>query len=533
MKVVSSRPDIHTLGIEASRRDFLKGAAGMTFLVGTSGLLAACDSIKQAEVLSAYEPNVWATISGDGKITVMVPVAEMGQGSMTSLPRIFAEELDADWQDVNPVQVFELKKEFGNPYFGGLIYTSGSRGVTDYFTPLRIAGAQARRLLMMAAAEHWQEPLSALMTEPSMVIHAASGRQLGYGEIATFAYVPTVMPDISHADLKASKDFRLIGHNVMRVDVPLKVNGTAEFAIDVQVPGMIYASVLHASVEGERPVEINDAEALKVSGVDQIVILDNAVAVLGSTIEATHQGKKLLEVEWTSDAPARAWNSDETLSRYSTVANDVSQTGTVWHEEGDFDSAFEGADRQVAVEYLSDYVYHAQMEPLNAIASVNPAGDGAEIWCGTQSQTLTVMAVATELKTTLEKIKLNQMLLGGGFGRRAELKPTYLIHAVQLSKQIGKPVKVIWSREDDLSNGWFRPATAQLMRAGIDEQGEVVAWSHRVAGPSVLQFYNSRRWDMTGGKDIVSMHGAEIPNYGIANINAEHLITERAARLAP
>ena len=525
---ISNPPDT-----SLSRRSFIKRSAGMTFLVGTSGLLAACDSIKQVDVLSKFEPNVWATISSDGKITVMVPVAEMGQGSMTSLPLIFAEELDADWQDINPVQVVELKKEFGNPYFGGLIYTSGSRGVIDYFTPLRIAGAQARQLLMMAAAEHWQVPLSELTTKPSLVVHAAFGRQLSYGEIAAFAKAPDTLPEVTPAELRQQKDFRLIGHDTLRVDVPLKVDGTAEFAMDVQVPGMVYAAMLHAPVEGETPVNINETETLNVTGVQQVVALDNAVAVIGITVEATHSGKELLEVEWSNEASSRSWDSDDTLGEYSAAANNLAQAGTPWRVEGDFDTAFSGATRQITSEYQNDYVYHAQMEPLNATASVNAAGDGAEIWCGTQSQSLTIMAVAGILDTTPEKIKLNQLLLGGGFGRRAELEPTYVIEAVQLSRQIGKPVKVIWSREDDLRNGWFRPATAQLMRAGINEQGQVVAWGHRMAGPSVLQFYNSRRWSVADGKDIVSMHGAGIPNYDIANIKTEHVMLERTARLSP
>ena len=516
-----------------SRRNFIKGAVGMTFLVGTSGLLLACDSKQQAEVLSKFEPNVWATISSDGKITVMTPVAEMGQGSMTSLPLIFAEELDASWQDINPVQVVELKKEFGNPYFGGLIYTSGSRGVIDYFTPLRIAGAQVRQLLMMAAAEHWQLPLSELTTKPSLVVHAASGRQLSYGEIAAFAKAPDTLPEILEAQLRQPKDFRLIGHDTKRVDVPSKTNGLAEFAMDVQVPGMVYAAMLHAPAEGESPVKINETETLNVPGVQQVVVLDNAVAVIGITVEATHSGKELLEVEWSNEAPSRSWDSDDTLGEYSAAANDLSHAATSWRVDGDFDTAFGEAARQITSEYLCDYVYHAQMEPLNATACVNAAGDGAEIWCGTQSQSLTIMAAAAVLNTTTEKIKLNQLLLGGGFGRRAELEPAYVIEAVQLSRQIGKPVKVIWSREDDLRNGWFRPATAQLMRAGIDAEGQLTAWSHRMAGPSVLEFYNSRRWSVTNGKDIVSMHGAGILNYEIANIKVEHVIQDRTARLSP
>ena len=516
-----------------SRRGFLKGAAGMTFVIGASGLVAACGTEQQAAKLADFDLTVWATLSSDGKVTVMAPAAEMGQGSMTALPLIFAEELDADWDDINPVQVSTPKKEFGNPYFGGLLYTGGSRAVADYFTKLRIAGAQARKILMLAAADHWQVPVGELTTEPSVVVHAASDRRLGYGEIAAFAEAPDSLPEISDSDLKNPADFRLIGHDTPRVDVPLKVNGTAQYAMDVQVPGMVYAAIQHAPVEGESPVTIDDAETLKVPGVLEVVALENAVAIIGETVEATRFGKDVLAVEWTGGAPGRKFSSDGNLVDTSAAANDLSVRGVPWREEGDTYAALEGAAKVVTAEYFADHVYHAQMEPLNATALVNETGDAVELWTGTQSQTLTVITAAKVLGTTQDKVTLHQMLLGGGYGRRAELKPTYVIEAIQLSKILGKPVKVIWSREDDLRNGWFRPSTAQLMRAGFDEDGKVIAWNHRMAGPSVLEFYNSFRWGMVKPQDVISMLGSEVSNFDIPNILAEHVMVGRIARLSP
>ncbi len=516
-----------------TRRGFIKGAAGITFVIGASGLVAACGTEREAEVLARFEANVWATITPDGRIAVMVAAAEMGQGPMTSLPLIFAEEADADWNDIVPVQVTELRKEYGNPFFGGIIYTGGSRAVDDYYLHLRRAGAQTRLLLMMAAAEHWQVPLGELSTEPSVVIHKASGRRLGYGDIAAFAEVPDTLPEITDADLKARADFRLIGRDMPRIDAPLKVRGAAQYAMDVRVPGMVYAAMLHAPVEGETPLRIDDTATREVDGVVDVVKIDNGVAVIGETVEATRFGKDLLDIEWTTTMPGQGHSSAATLAKYSKAANNLELKGTPWRAEGDVDAAFAGAAEIVTHEYLCDHVYHAQMEPLNATAFVNEAGDGADLWCGTQSQSLTMLTAAKTLGTTTEKIKLHQMYLGGGFGRRAELEPTYVIEAIQLSRHLKKPVKVIWSREDDLEGGWFRPSTAQLMRAGFDKDGNVIAWNHRMAGPSVLAFYNSWRWSKTGGKDVISMLGSEIPNYAIPNMLAEHVMLDRTARLSP
>lgn len=516
-----------------TRRSLLKGTAGLTFVISSAGLLAACKDSGAPEIDDGIEPNVWLHIASTGEITVQVPAAEMGQGPMTSLPLILAEELDADWADVRPVQVTVPKKEFGNPFFGGIVYTGGSRAVDDYYMPLRRAGAQARRLLIDAAAAHWSAPASELTTEPSVVLHAASGRRLGYGAIAAFADVPKTLPHVADDDLKNPADFRLIGKDTARIDLPLKIAGKPIYAMDVRVPGMVYAAIQHAPVEGERPLTVDDAATLEVPGVLGVISLENAVAIIGETVEATRYGKDALAVEWSTSSPFRSVNSDDVLKDYSAAAHDLGRKGHYRMDEGDAEAALAAAAETVSAEYFADHVYHAQMEPLNATAHANEAGDGAEIWVGTQSQTLTLLTAANTLGTTQDKITLHQMYLGGGFGRRAELKPTYLIEALQLSKILKKPVKVIWSREDDLTNGWFRPTTAQLMRAGFDAEGNVTAWSHRMAGPSVLEFYNTIRWSKADGNDIISMLGSEIENYQIPNKRAEHVMTPRHARLSP
>ncbi len=516
-----------------TRRGFIKGAAGITFVIGASGLVAACEVAEEVAEATGIVPNIWLRIASNGVITILAPAAEMGQGSMTALPLILTEELDADWGHVKVEQISRAKKEYGNPRFGNLMYTGGSMAVSGYYTILRTAGAQARRILINAAAARWDVPAAELSTEPSVVVHKASGKRLSYGDIAAFAEIPETLPEITDADLKAPADFRYIGHDMPRVDVPLKVRGEAQYAMDVRVPGMVYAAILHAPVEGETPVSIDDAATREVAGVVDVVTLDNAVAVIGDTVEATRFGKDALSVEWTTNLPARKHGTESDLAAYSKAANNLELKGTPWRAEGDFDAAFAAADKKLTAEYHCDYVYHAQMEPLNATALVNEAGDGVEIWAGTQTQTLTTMAAAKALGTTPDKIELHEMFLGGGYGRRAELEPTYLLEAIELSKRLKKPVKVIWSREDDIENGWFRPLVAQVMRAGLDGDGNVVAWNHRLAGPSVLEFYNSVRWSMQNGRDVISMLGSELADYGVPNILAEHVMMDRRARLSP
>ena len=528
--MTTSNPALCTTGI--SRRGFLAGVGGLT-LVYAAGNSFALKGVLKESAARAFQPNVWATIETTGRITIMGPAAEMGQGSLTALPLIFAEELDADWSDIEAVQVSKADKVYGNPIFGRLLYTGGSAAVRGYYLSLRLAGAQARRLLMEAAAGHWRVALSELTTEPSVVVHGASGRRLTYGAIAGFAEIPATLPKITEADLKNPKDFRLIGHSMPRLDIPAKVVGAAQYAMDVQVPGMVFAAVLRVPLEGQHPISVDDRAARAVPGITDIVALDDGVAVVARTVEATRDAKAVLEVVWSPSPKTKTFDSRRDLDAYAAAAGDLSRQGVPWQAKGDAPAALKRAHEVHQAEYRCDYVYHAQMEPLNATAWVNEAGDAAEIWSGTQSQSMTTLAAAKLLGIRPDKITFHQMLLGGGFGRRAELAPRHVMDAVLISKRLNKPVKVIWSREDDVQNGWFRPLVAQVLRAGLDAHGNVIAWHHRVAAPSVLAFYNPVRWSMQKGRDVISMLGAEVSNYAIPDILAEHVIMDRRARLSP
>ncbi|MGP1255453.1 MAG: molybdopterin cofactor-binding domain-containing protein [Kiloniellales bacterium] len=515
-----------------SRRGFLGGAAVLSFAVGSSGLLSVARAAAPTES-SDLEPNIWLRIAADDSITIVFPSTEMGQGSSTALPLILAEELDADWDKVRIEQLDRDDRAFGNPLFGGVLYTAGSTGVSGYFDPLRKAGAQARRMLLQIAAGHWSVPLESLVTEPGAVVHTATGRRLTYGEIAALPPVSLEIPEVAEGDLKPRSAYRLIGHSLPRRDVPAKSSGTETYTIDVRVPGMAYATVLRSPVEGETPLQIDDSETLAVAGVLQTVTLPDGVAVAAETLEAALAGRDRLQVVWSEAAEARAFDSEADLASYAEAAADSTHDSAPWRTEGDATAALAAADRVIEADYLSDYAYHAQMEPMAAVASVDADGKGAEVWAGSQTQSWTMRTITELLETTPDRIRLHMMTMGGSFGRRTALTQEYLRDALLVSKALGRPVKSVWTREDDVKFGWFRPAAAQKLRAGLTADGRLTGWHHRVATPSVIAYFNPLRWQQVDPSDIISMRGAESKFYGIPDFLAEHVITERRARLAP
>ena len=501
-----------------SRRQLMVGAAGLTFafVAKAAPALAAAPAI--AAKGKALSP--WVSIATDGTISIMGPATEMGQGSGTSLPLILAEELDADWAKVQIVPAPVIEKLYGNPGFGGLMYTAGSNAVKSYYMPLRTFGAQVRRVLLDNTAKHWNVPLAELTTEPSTVVHAKSNRRIGYGEIAAFADVPQLAPDIKPIDLKPASRFRLIGKDVLRAELPNKVNGTAKYSIDVQVPEMIYGAVLRSPVEGGTPDSFDDAKVRKIAGVLDIVRLPYGVGVLASTPWAAFDGKTEVEssIKWNRTGKAWGFDSEKGMQAFAADARNLSVPVTNdWFKQGDTEAALKTAATVVEAEYRCDYAYHAQMEPLNATAAVSPTGDSAEVWCGTQSQTLAIEAVAKTLGIARDKVKLNYMLLGGGFGRRGHRDEEFIIDAVLLSKHAKRPVKVMWTREDDVHNGRLRPITAHYLRAALDPSGRIVGWHQRVAGDRVTPYQDPVRYQIAKHKDFILMLGVEMRSYDIPN----------------
>jgi isoquinoline 1-oxidoreductase beta subunit len=526
----------NTLHSGITRRQFMVGAAGLTFTVLVDGCAALRTEERGGAALAAapadgsLKVNAWASIATDGTIYIANPAVEMGQGSQTAIPLIIAEEMDADWSRVRIVPAAPDDKIYGNPGFRGLMYTAGSATVTGYWDVARTFGAQVRRVMMENAARKWDVPLAELATEPSTVVHAKSGRRSSYGEIAAFAQIPAIAPAIKPEELKRPDQYRLIGKDVMRVELPTKVNGTAQYSIDVQLPGMLYGAILRGPVEGTSPLTVDDAQARAVPGVARIVRMPFGVGVIAETPWAAFDAKNALKVTWDRRARAFGHDSDKATSIYSAAARDLSRKGKPWDSAGDAPAAMQKAAKIYEGEFVCDYTYHAQMEPLNSVASVSPAGDACEIWCGTQSQTMAVAAAAKALGIPVEKVKLNLTLLGGGFGRRGHRDEEFVVDSVLLSKEVKRPVKVLWTREDDVRNGRFRPLSVHFLRAGLDGPGRIVAWQHRVACDEITAFQDPVRYKGGGERDFLAMAGSELRTYDIPNRLSEQLPQETGIR---
>ena len=504
-----------------SRRSFLVTAGGLGIAVAFGGLpLPAVGATTAHAADGGLRPNAWVTIADDGAVTIISPAVEMGQGIMTTLPLLVAEEMDADWDRVRIVQAPSDAETYGNPGFCGIQLTGGSESTRGYHALLRLTGAQTRMILLTAAAGMLRVPVNELSTEPGRVVHPASGRALDYGEIAANGTLPKPLPQVSEADLKPSDRWRYIGkRTIQRVDVSSKVDGTAVFGIDVQLPDMLHGAVLRAPVQGERPDAIDDTEARAVPGVTHIVPLSYGVGIIGETVEATKRAKELLEVAWSTGSRVRDYTSRDLLEAYRAIGRDLGRRGVPAHAAGDAQAAISGAATVIDVDYMSDHVAHAAMEPMNATALV--LGDRVEIWAPTQGPTGTQRVAAEVIGTTPDKVRVHTTLLGGGFGRKAE--KDFIVDAVLLARAAeGRPVKVVWSREDDIRHDKFRPLEAQHIQVGLDTDGHILGWRHRIVADSVFARTMPELFDGKGGHDDVVTEGAHF-NYAVPAHHVEYL----------
>jgi isoquinoline 1-oxidoreductase beta subunit len=320
----------------------------------------------------------------------------------------------------------------------------------------------------------------------------------------------------------------------MRVDLPSKVNGSAKYSIDVQVPGMLYATLVRAPVENSAPEKVDDAAARAIPGVVRVVKMPYGVGVLAETPWAAFAARDALKIGWDHKGAGWGFDSEKGMERYAATARDLSREGKPWDKTGDVKAAMAGAATVIEGEYRCDYAYHAQMEPLNSLASVSPSGDACEIWVGTQSQSMAVAAVAQALGIPRDKVRLHDMLMGGGFGRRGHRDEEFLVDSVLLSKEAKRPVKLMWTREDDLANGRFRPMSAHFLRAGLDASGRVVAWNHRLACDWVTPFMDPVRFKgVMKGNDFIAIAGTEIKTYDVPNRLAEQLGQDSGMRTSP
>jgi len=514
------------------RRDFIKGAAGLTFAFAFGGSLLGRST--QAVAADAAKLNAWITIGADDSVTLLCPSAEMGQGVWTSLPLVLAEELDADWSKVRVQYAPPIPPIYGNPHpvFHGAQVTAYSTSVSGYFEPLRIAAAQARRVLIDNAAAQWKVPAAELTTANGMVLHAKSGRKISYGDIAKSATVPAEPPKVTAADLKKPSQFKLIGHtDLRRLDVPAKVNGSAQYGIDVDVPGTVYACVMQAPAEGAKGVVSNLDDVSKMPGIAAVIPLPFGVAVIGGSVEATRAGRNALKVTWDmTESPAKGFDSAKAMEDYAATAKDPKAPTRVAHKVGPTKEILSGA-KVVEANYSSQYVYHAQMEPMNATAVVAEDGKSAEIWTGTQFAALISFIVSTILKTTPDKIVVHQTFLGGGYGRR--LGPDIGIQAVILASIVKKPVKLILTREDDLAAARVRPMTYHALKAGLDGNNNLIAWYHRLVAENVDSVANPPAFALSGGDDIIGWEGMEPSCYDILSVLAEGVRKQSGTRVWP
>jgi isoquinoline 1-oxidoreductase beta subunit len=531
---------IENNGLQFSRRGFIGSAAGLSFAVafGANGLSLIPEAKAKAE---AGRISAWVRITPDDRIVILTPGAEMGQGSSTGVPVALAEELDADWDKVAlewaPADAETYGYGFGRSRSMMIV---GSRAVMLYYDDMRIAGAQVRKVLLQAAAKKWGVDVASLKTEPSVVVHGASGRRMTYGEIAAFAEMPATMPPVSKDELKKKSEFRLIGKAVDRRDIPPKVNGTAQYSIDVHLPGMVYASTVHAPVQLSTPESWNDSEIRAMKGVADVVKLEQGVAMVADTYEHVIAARNALQVKWAEGAKAAGYDSEEALHKtYAAMSHDAAAPSTSVKKSGDVEAAFASAAKVYKASFMSDYGYHAQMEPLNGVARFNEAGDQVEIWEGTQAPDSSRAKIAQALGLKPSQVIHHQQYMGGGFGRRTITD--YTIEAALIARAVKKPVKMIWTREEDIAYGMFRPQTYQCLEAAMDKDGKISGWRHCVVGDGGSLTYSGIKLEAYYGipnQDILQRgpsHGIRLKHWRAVahpfNLFAiEGLVDEMAAK---
>ena len=509
-----------TLGDTAvSRRGFLATAATAAgALVVPFHLPGAVAEAQAAPHASGNElaPNAYVRVGADGFVSIVVGLVEMGQGTFTAIPMLIAEELDVEMAKVKVEQAPADEKRYGHPLYG-LQVTGGSASIQAAWAKLRQAGATTRLMLVTAAAQSWKVPLSECTTERGMVRHGRSGRSLGYGALAARA---AALPVLTEAPLKDPASFRLVGTSARRTDTPAKVNGSAQFGIDIKLKGMKVAAIANCPFIGGTVAAVDDAKAMRVSGVRKVIVSDTAVAVVADHYGAAKKGLAALVVKWNEGASAnfssKVWGEQLTDALKGKGVVPVNE-GTVGRPVGP------GSRRHEAV-YESPPLAHATMEPLNCTIHVRP--NGCEVWLGTQAPARAQALVAQAVGLAPEQVVIHNYLLGGGFGRKLDVD--YVATAAKLARQVDYPLKVVFSREEDIQHDAYRPYFRDEMAAVLDANGELVEFSHRTAGSAVIARY-APAW-LANGVDTDAVHTAESP-YHVPNKYVEFVRHEPPAGL--
>jgi isoquinoline 1-oxidoreductase subunit beta len=508
MKTASSMDDRGAAS--PSRRTFLKFTAataiGGGFVLGFA--VPSRGEIRDTFTAEApFAPNAFLRIDHSGKVTFVMPVIEMGQGTYTSLPMLIAEELEVDIDKVAIEHSPPDDKVYANPLIG-LQLTGGSTAVRGTYEPLRRAGATARLMLVTAAARRWNVDPSTCRAEKGAVVHKSSGRKLGYGSLVDDA---TKVPVPDKVALKAPADFKLIGTPHRRLDSAGKVDGSAKYGIDTRLPGMKFAVVAISPTFGGKLVSVDEAKAKAVPGVSQIVRVDDAVAVVGVHTWAAEQGLAAAAPRWDAGPNAKLSTSDIVAQLVAAAE----KPGAVARHDGDAAAAIQHAAHKVEAVYQQPFLAHATMEPMNC--TVHVTKNGCDIWVGTQIPGITQTAVMKLTGLKREQVRIHNRLLGGGFGRRLEFDGT--VRAVRIAQQVEGPVQVIWTREEDIQHDMYRPYYYDRLSAGVDAQGKAIAWWHRITGSSIIERY-SPPW-IKNGVDPDAVESSANQPYGFKDIHVD------------
>lgn len=501
MDTFLSKPSAST-----TRRDFLKtgavvgGGLVIGFLVPAANRFARAQTpplpVPATGPANGFAPNAFLRIGNDDRVTVLLAHSEMGQGIWTTLPMLIAEELDADWSRIS-VEHAPAAQAYAHPAFG-MQMTGGSSTTWSEFDRYRGAGAMARALLLQAAAQRWQVPVATLRTENGTVINGSE--KLRYGDLADAAALLKA-PDPKTLVLKDPKDWKLIGQGAKRLDSPDKITGRAKFGMDVQFEGLLTAVVARAPVFGGKLLKFDATAARAVPGVRNVVQVPSGVAVIADHYWAALQGRAALVVEWDA-GPHAGLDTDKLRSDFTTMA---ASPGAVAAQAGDASAAMAKASKTVEAHYSVPYLAHAPMEPLNCTVKISP--DACEIWTGTQFQTVDQQVAAGITGLKPEQISIHTTFLGGGFGRRATPVADFVTEAVHVAKAANAPVKTVWSREDDVRGGYYRPGYVQWAKVGLDAQGLPIAWQQRLVGQSITAGTPFEPFTVKNGIDATSVEG--------------------------
>ncbi len=485
------------MGTSISRRTFLK-ATGLSLALCVTPFGYRIFSPREAYAEDTFKPNVWIEITPKDEIILTVPNSEMGQGNHTAFAQILADELEADWRKVK-VRQAEAGDAYKSPLLGAQI-TVASASVRGFFEPLRVAGATARVMLIKAAAAKWQVPEGECEADTGKVIHKLTKRSTSYASLTKEA---ANIPIPKDPPLKRPEQFKYIGKSMERLDIPAKVEGKAIFGMDFKVPNMLYAVIARPPVYGAKLVSFDATEAEKVKGVQKVVKLQDLVAVCANDVYSALKGRDALKVTWGEGTHPNM--DDEFIERH--FMEGLEKKGAVAKNVGNVKEALGKAKTRYEAVYFVPFVAHALMEPINCTAHVTQ--ERCEVWAPTQSQTISQVVASKVSGLPPEKVHIHTTYLGCGLGRRANAD--FVAEAVMVSKAVGRPVKVFWTREEDIKYDFFRGATAQKITVGLDENGQVIGWDHKVSCSSILKFLNPA--GIKDGVDLYSLWGiVDAPN---------------------